>query len=77
MISFFKNKSAWVEAIGDTALGTIINLPLNIIILTITFKLQLSVLDTSIVLWIVFTVVAIIRKYAVRKYFIYRQKLKK
>ena len=73
MISFFKHKKAWQEAIGDTALATIINLPLNILVLTITFKLQLSVLDTSIVLWVIFTIVAIVRKYFVRKLFISRE----
>ena len=60
---------AWFEAISDTALGTLINFPLNIVILTITFKLELSAFDTSIVLCVVFTILAIVRKYIVRTYF--------
>jgi hypothetical protein len=68
-MKYFKNRMFWLEAISDTAIGTLINFPLNIVILTITFKLELSALETSIVLCVVFTILAIIRKYIVRKYF--------
>jgi Na+/glutamate symporter len=64
-----KNKQAWVEAIGDTALGTVINFPLNMLAMWIIFRLELSVVESSVLLWIVFTTVAIVRKYYVRLYF--------
>jgi len=68
-MKYFKNKMFWLEAVSDTAIGTLVNFPLNIIILTITFKLELSAFDTSIVLCVVFTILAIVRKYIVRTYF--------
>ena len=69
-MKYFNNKKAWAEAISDTALGTLINFPLNIIILTITFELELTVFQTSVVLAVAFTVLAILRKYMVRTYFL-------
>ena len=68
-MKYFSNRKAWIEAISDTALGSLINFPLNIVILTITFELELTVLQTSVVLAVTFTILAIIRKYMVRSFF--------
>jgi|SaaInlStandDraft_2_1057019.scaffolds.fasta_scaffold29280_3 hypothetical protein len=68
-MKYFTNRLFWIEAISDTALGTLINFPLNIVILTITFELELSAFNTSIVLCVVFTILAIVRKYIVRNHF--------
>jgi len=65
----FKNKQAWKEAISDTVIGTIINFPLNITAMWFIFYAKLSVLQSSILLWFVFTSVAIVRKYLIRIYF--------
>lgn len=63
------DKAAWKESISDTAIGTAINFPLNMLILTITFALEFTVFWTALVSWFVFTIVAIVRKFLVRKYF--------
>lgn len=68
------DKKAWIESISDTAIGTLINFPLNLILLSITFALEFSVFSTAVATWIVFTVVAIIRKYLVRKHFAKRNR---
>lgn len=68
------DKKAWVESISDTAIGTLINFPLNLILLSITFALEFSVFSTAVATWVVFTVVAIIRKYLVRKHFAKRNR---
>lgn len=65
----FKNKQAWKEAISDTVIGTIINFPLNIAAMWFIFYAKLSVLQSSVLLWFVFTSVAIVRKYLIRIYF--------
>tara|TARA_B100002019_G_scaffold255314_1_gene237934 strand:- start:40 stop:258 length:219 start_codon:yes stop_codon:yes gene_type:complete len=63
------NKNAWTEAISDTAIGTLINFPLNMLILTFAFAAELSVFWTATLSWAIFTVVAIVRKFLIRKYF--------
>ena len=58
-------------------LAFLINFPLNIALVSIAFSLQLSVLETSVFLTIVFTTVAIIRKTYTRMYFETRNLKKK
>lgn len=69
------DKAAWTESISDTIVGTLINFPLNIIILSIAFNLNFTVFWTAILSWFTFTSSALIRKYYVRKYFDKRNKL--
>lgn len=59
----------WVESISDTVLALIINFPLNIMMLWCAKYLELTVIQTSVFLTIIFTVVAIVRKVFTRKYF--------
>jgi hypothetical protein len=70
-------KVAFKEAVADTFLAFLINFPLNIALVSIAFSLQLSVLETSVFLTIVFTTVAIIRKTYTRMYFETRNLKKK
>lgn len=65
-----QNWLAWKEAITDTALGTVINFPLNLLVLYVAFEMKMTVFKTAAMTWVVFTVVAIVRKYLVRKHFI-------
>lgn len=60
---------AWVESIIDTAIGTAINFPLNILLLWVASSLNLTILQTSLMLSVIFIVMAIIRKTVVRCYF--------
>lgn len=66
---FFSDKKAWTEAISDTVIGTLINFPLNLIVLTIAFNFKMSVFTTACFTWVTFTLLAIIRKYIVRVFF--------
>lgn len=68
--------AAFKEAISDTALATVLNFPLNLLLVATARGLELSVLETSIFLTIVFSIVAILRKTWVRLYF-FKRDLKK
>jgi ABC-type protease/lipase transport system fused ATPase/permease subunit len=68
------DKAAWKESLSDTAIGTAVNFPLNMMILTVTFALEFTVFWTAFVSWFIFTIVAILRKFLVRKYFAKKQK---
>lgn len=63
------NKAALKEAVSDTIIGTIINFPLNVIMMWVIFQSELTVMQSSILLWVVFTLIAIIRKYYIRVYY--------
>lgn len=65
----FSNKAAWKEALTDTAIGTALNFPLNMLAMWIIFKLELTVFQSSVLLWFIFTTIALVRKYALRVYF--------
>ena len=67
-MGLFDDKAAWKEAISDTIIGTIINFPLNMLAVWTIFHLKLTVFESSMLLWIIFTSVAIIRKYFLRLY---------
>ena len=61
--------AAFKEAVSDTALATVLNFPLNLLLVTIARALELTILQTSIFFTVVFSVVAILRKTWVRLYF--------
>ena len=65
----FKNRAAIKEAVIDTVIGTIVNFPLNVLAMWIIFTLEMSVIQSSIFLWIIFTSIALVRKYYLRVYF--------
>lgn len=65
----FKDKLALKEAISDTVIGTVINFPLNMLAMWIIFKAQLTVFQSSVLLWAIFTSIAVVRKYTLRIYF--------
>lgn len=67
-MSLFGDTAAWKEAVSDTVIGTIINFPLNMLAVWTIFHLKLTVFESSVLLWIIFTSVAIIRKYFSRLY---------
>lgn len=54
------------EAVIDTAIGLIINTPLNFAFIALAFHLELTAFQTALWLTIFFTVFAIIRKYFIR-----------
>ena len=62
-------RSCWGEAIVDTIIAVCMNFPLNVILLWSCTQMDFSVLKTSITMTCVFTVIAVVRKATVRKYF--------
>ena len=68
-MGLFDDKAAWREAISDTIIGTILNFPLNVMAMWMIFELKLGVFESSVLLWVVFTSVAVLRKYCLRIYF--------
>lgn len=69
-------RRAFKEAIADTALATLINVPLNFVLISIAFYLELTALETTIFMTSVFTAIAIVRKTYIRLHFSrkYREK---
>ena len=61
--------SPWWESIFDTFIGTLINFPLNILLLWSAKEMELTILQTSIYLCIVFIILAILRKTLIRIFF--------
>jgi hypothetical protein len=57
------------ESVADTVLATILNFPLNVILLGIANELALSVIGTAVFITIVLFNIAVTRKYLVRVYF--------
>jgi len=68
--------AAFKEATSDTLLATVLNFPLNLLLVATARGLELTVLETSIFFTIVFSIVAILRKTWVRLYF-FKKDLKK
>lgn len=62
-------KSAFKEAMTDTLLGTVINFPLNYVILLVCLQLSFSTFYTTITLTCIMFVIAVLRKAAVRLWF--------
>lgn len=62
-------RKAFKEAVVDTSIGLVINAPLNFFFISIAFHFELTALVTSILLTILFTIFALVRKTAVRLYF--------
>ena len=61
------------EAITDTAVGTAINFPLNLALVALAYELAFTPLQASLMFTGVFTVMAIVRKTAVRLHFAKKQ----
>lgn len=61
--------SPWFEASVDTIIGTLINFPLNIVLLYMAAELELSIMTTGVMLTTVFFIFAIVRKALTRIFF--------
>lgn len=61
------------EAITDTAIGTLINFPLNAGMMTLAFAMELTAIQASLMFTGVFTAMAIVRKMMVRLHFANKQ----
>ena len=62
-------KDALKEAVTDTALAASINVPLNYVLISLAFSMELSALQSTFLFTTVFTLIAVTRKYFVRIHF--------
>lgn len=62
-------RKAFKEAYYDTLIGSLINVPLNFVLISLAFYLELSAFWTTIMLTVVFTIIALIRKTYIRLWF--------
>lgn len=60
---------AFKEAATDTFLGSLINVPLNFIMVSIAFHYEWTAAVTTVVMTTVFTCIALIRKMSIRMHF--------
>ena len=67
---------AFKEAVTDTALGSVVNIPLNFGLIGMAFYYDFTATQTSIFLTIIFTIIAIVRKTYVRLHFLKRARKK-
>jgi|TARA_R100001129_G_scaffold81547_1_gene55591 hypothetical protein len=63
------DKEVFLESTADVVLGIIVSVPIAYGILVVTNWLEFTLLQISLVQTITFTIVAFVRKYAVRSWF--------
>tara|TARA_R100001163_G_scaffold60064_1_gene49087 strand:- start:249 stop:485 length:237 start_codon:yes stop_codon:yes gene_type:complete len=71
------DRSAMREAVSDVTIGFFMAFPIAFMVLSITTWLELSVPITAGVQTLVFTIVALVRKYFVRVHFKSREEVMK
>jgi hypothetical protein len=67
---------AFKEAVADTAIGSIINVPMNFVMISIAFYYELTAMQTTIFMTTVFTIFAIVRKMTIRLHFLTKARKK-
>ena len=71
-------RQAFYEAVTDTGIAAVINIPLNFILVYLCIDVwQIGTLWTSVILTTIFTLYAIIRKTIIRLYFENEQQKKR
>lgn len=68
--------SAFKEAVADTGIAFVINVPLNFMLVAFAFSMEMSAFWTSVMLTSIFTVFALTRKTYLRLHF-HKRMLKK
>lgn len=65
----FSNKKVLKESVIDTIIASMINLPINYVLIGLCLYVNMNALEMSLIMTAVFTGIAITRKYYVRLYF--------
>lgn len=60
---------AFKEAVADTSVGMLTNVPLNFFMVSLAFHYQWGATLTTVIMTSVFTTIAIVRKMAIRLHF--------
>ena len=70
------NKPALKESFNDTVLGTLLNFPLNYILIAFCLSLNMTALNMTIFMTSILFILAVIRKYCVRVYYSKKDKVR-
>jgi hypothetical protein len=68
-MTYQKTLRAFKEAVADTSVGMLTNIPINFILIAIAFEQEWSAFTTSVFLTVTFTILALFRKTFLRLYF--------
>jgi len=68
------NREALKEVFSDTIIATLINFPLNFVLISFAFYVKMDAFITTVFCTSVLFVIALIRKYIVRIHFLKRSK---
>jgi len=68
------NREALKEVFSDTIIATLINFPLNFVLISFAFYVKMDAFSTTLFCTSVLFVIALIRKYIVRIHFLNRSK---
>lgn len=63
------NKPAFREVLTDTLIATLINFPLNFLLIWFAFRIELSAFMTTVFCTSLLFIIAMIRKYYIRIHF--------
>lgn len=69
MLTNIDKLRALKEAIADTAIGSVINVPINFLMISVAFYYEWTAFATTVLMTGVFTIIAITRKYYIRTHF--------
>lgn len=70
-------REALKESFSDTVLGTLVNFPLNYILIAFSLSLNMTAVEMTFFLTAVMFILAVARKYYIRIYFQKKQDLAK
>lgn len=68
------HKQALKESLSDTVLGTMVNFPLNYVLIAFCLSLEMGALEMTIFMTSILFILAVGRKYYMRLYFAKRNK---
>lgn len=77
MITESDKWNAFKEACTDTFLASLLNVPLNFLMVSVAYHYEMTAIQTTIFMTTVFTIIAISRKTYVRLHFLKRYRKKK
>ena len=68
------HRNALKESFSDTLLGTLVNFPLNYILIAFCLSMSMTAMEMTIFMTSILFVLAVIRKYYVRIFYAKRQR---
>jgi hypothetical protein len=63
------DKLSFKESFSDTILGTLVNFPMNFLLISFAFHVKMNAFETTLFCTVILFVLAVVRKYIVRLHF--------